>query len=185
MENDQDINQEQSLENKDVSEQSENNVDHEHNLEHEELEHQLQECQEQLSHWKDQFMRIAADFENFKKRLEKERAQTFRIIKGNILLDILPIVDNFERALTTKQETDDTKVVLQGFEMIYKELCKMLEKQGVKKIDSCESFNPELHEAVMRVPSDKHNSGEIVEILQKGYMIDKEVLRPAKVSVAE
>lgn len=142
---------------------------------------QLQKCQQELSGWKDQYMRMLADFENSKKRLERERIAATRIIKSNILVDLLPILDNFERAL--KSEKID-QPAMQGFEMIYWDLAKMLKKQGVEEIPFGKTFDPELHEAVMNVASEQHASGEVVEILEKGYILNGEILRPAKVSIA-
>jgi len=181
MQNEHDSVQEQSM--KDENFQNEN-ADKSESTEDQQLEQQVLECQQKLSHWKEQYVRISADFENFKKRLEKERSQMSRIVKAGVLSDLLPIVDNFERALSAEKKTEDVEVVLQGFEMIYKELCKMLHKQGVIQMVVDVSFNPELHEAVMSVASDQHDSGEIVEVMQMGYLLDGEVLRPAKVSVA-
>lgn len=183
MNNDHNSNQEESVETKDMSFQEKDNHKSDAAIT-EKLEQQVQECKEMLSHWKDQYVRLAADFENFKKRLEKERAQTSRNIKAALLSDLLPVVDNFERALSAEQKTDNIETVLQGFEMIYKDVAKILQKQGVTPMAFDRHFNPELHEAVMTVASDEHNSGEIVEVLEKGYMIDGEVLRPAKVSIA-
>jgi len=185
MQNNYDSNQGQPETDKEVvSPEEEIRVDSEQNSE-QQSEDPIQECQAELARWKNQYMHVMADFENFKKRLDKERAQTSRRIKESVLLDLLPIVDNFERALSVNEQPEDAKAVLQGFEMIHKELCKMLTKHVVEEIVEDKVFNPELHEAVMSVASDEHSSGDIVAVLQKGYTIDGAVLRPVKVSVAE
>jgi molecular chaperone GrpE len=144
----------------------------------------LQQCQQEVAEWKDKYLRAAADFQNYKKRLEKDQANITKTIKADFLREILNIVDNFDRALEMKDQ-ESQQEWLRGFAMIAKELYKFLQKHGISEIEETRTFNPELHEAVMQVESDTHQPGEIVEILQKGYYLNDEVLRPAKVSVAQ
>jgi molecular chaperone GrpE len=146
----------------------------------------LKECQSSLAEMKDNYLRVSADFQNYKKRLEKEQSALKRRMQSDILRDLLDIVDNFDRALQDDELNQEQSVQAwkEGFKLIQKELYKLLEKYGVSQIESYEEFNPELHEAVMQVHSDDHESGSIVEVLQKGYLIDGHVLRPAKVSIA-
>jgi molecular chaperone GrpE len=168
---------EQSLESQSEPATSDNNI--------EQFKEQAQKCQQELAHWKDQYMRMIADFENSKKRLERERTAVSRSIKSNILIDLLPILDNFERALKSEfKGLPGEAQAKTGFEMIYWDLAKMLKKQGVEEIPFDKTFNPESHEAVMNVASQQHKSGEVVEILERGYMLNGEILRPAKVSIA-
>ncbi|MEX0940586.1 MAG: nucleotide exchange factor GrpE [Candidatus Babeliales bacterium] len=149
-------------------------------------ETELTVCQAELIEWKDKYLRLSADFQNFKKRLQKEQASLRRMMQADILADVLNIVDNFDRALQEKEaETENMKDWFAGFELIRKELYKLLEKYGVKELESYDVFDPEMHEAVMQVDSDQHESGGIVEVYQKGYIFDGSVLRPAKVSVAK
>lgn len=147
----------------------------------------LKACEASLKEMKDNYLRVTADFQNFKKRLEKERTTLKRMMQSDILLGILSIVDNFDRALQEKQEGDEQSVQAwkEGFKLIQKDLYKLLEKYGVKQIESNDEFNPELHEAVMQVHADQHEPGSIVEVLQKGYLLDGHILRPAKVSIAQ
>ena len=146
----------------------------------------LKECEASLQEMKDNYLRVSADFQNFKKRLEKERIALKRMTQANILRHILAIVDNFDRAL---QENEHAEKPLQawreGFKLIQKDLYKLLQKYGIKELESYDEFNPELHEAVMQVQSDTHEQGSIVEVLQKGYLLDDQILRPAKVSIAQ
>lgn len=144
----------------------------------------LKQCEQVAAEWKDKYLHVAADFQNYKKRLEKDRAHLSKVIKADLLLEILNIVDNFDRALEMKQQ-ESMQEWMRGFEMIAKELYKFLEKQGVSEIETTSTFNPELHEAVMQVEADDHQPGDIVEVLQKGYLLNGDVLRPAKVSVAQ
>lgn len=151
---------------------------------HEDFVQKIEACEQEALRWKEQYLRISADFENFKKRLDKERLQTISRLKMVLLSDFLTIVDNFERALTADYASDANNV-LKGFEMIYKELLALLKKQGVQEMVVDKTFDPELHEAVMNVASDAHQSGDVVQVLQKGYMLGEDVLRPAKVSIAQ
>ena len=148
---------------------------------------QLDGCQKELADWKDKYLHLSADFQNHKKRLKKEQASLTQLIKADMLREILLIVDNFERAMEagTKEEEQSIEVWLKGFELIAKDLYKFLEKQGVKEIESIEPFDPERHEAVMQVESESHEPGAVVIVLQKGYLLNNHVLRPAKVSVAK
>ncbi len=144
-------------------------------------------CQEELHAWKDRALRISADFENYKRRTDKEKAQWAKSNQSIILNDLLTIVDDFDRALETAHQhpaTSEFNSWLAGFEMTSKELKKLLQKYDVQEIKDGEIFNPQIHEAVMQVESPDHISGSIVKVLQKGYTFKGDVLRPAKVSVA-
>ncbi len=144
-------------------------------------------CQEELLAWKDRALRMSADFENYKKRTEKEKVQWAKSNQSIILNDLLAIVDDFDRALEQAHKhpaSAEFNSWLAGFEMTSKALNKMLQKFDVQEIKEDQVFNPEIHEAVMQVESPDHISGSIVKVLQKGYTFKGEVLRPAKVSVA-
>lgn len=135
-------------------------------------------CLAELSLWKDQCKRISADFENFKKRTEREQARWAEMAKESMLFELLSFVDTFELALA--QQNGD-KV---GIEMVYQALMKLLTKHDVSVMAQIVDFDPQFHEAVMQVPSETHQSGQIVQVLSKGFMLKDRVLRPAKVSVA-
>ncbi len=146
----------------------------------------LKACEASLQEMKDNYLRVSADFQNFKRRLEKERVALKRMMQADILRDILAIVDNFDRALQENEHAEKpAKAWREGFKLIQKDLYKLLQKYGVKELESYDEFNPELHEAVMQVQSDTHKPGSIVEVLQKGYLLDDQILRPAKVSIAQ
>jgi molecular chaperone GrpE len=148
----------------------------------------LTACQEELNSWKDRCLRITADFDNFKKRTEREKSSWIKMTQANILHDLLVIVDDFERAVEEAKKNpshEDFSVWFQGFELTNKSLQKLLQKYDVQEIKDHDIFNPQYHEAVMQVDSSDHISGSIVAVLQKGYLFKGEVLRPAKVSVAK
>ena len=136
---------------------------------------------------KQRYMRLQADFANFKKRTAGEKLQISEVVKMEVLQNVLPVVDNFERALQVPQDklTDDLKSFVDGYEMIYKQLMTVLEKEGVVKIDAVgKPFDPNYHQAVMRVASDEYDNDVVVEVLQDGYLLGDKTLRPAMVKVA-
>lgn len=133
------------------------------------------------------YTRLQADFANFKKRTANEKLQISEVVKVDMIQGILPIIDNFERALQVPQDklNDDVKSFISGYEMIYKQLLQVLEKEGVKKIDAKgKPFDPNFHQAVMRVPSDEYDDDTVVEVLQEGYTLGDKTIRPAMVKVA-
>lgn len=136
---------------------------------------------------KGRYLRLQADFTNFKRRSDTEKKQLSEVVKMEVLANILPVIDNFERALQVPQDTlsDELKSFVDGYAMIYKQLTAVLEKEGVTKIDAVgKPFDPNYHQAVMRVPSDEYDDDIVVEVLQDGYLLGDKTLRPAMVKVA-
>ncbi len=146
---------------------------------------ELDQCKLAVEEWKNKFLRAQADFDNFTRRIEREKVTWLRFGQAALLKDLLPIVDNVDRALASQSKTPDLQQLLIGFELIGKEFHKFLTAQGVEEIKHVATFDPQLHEALMRVESHEHKPGEIVAVLEKGYLFKGEVLRPAKVSVAQ
>ncbi|PKN03658.1 nucleotide exchange factor GrpE [Candidatus Dependentiae bacterium HGW-Dependentiae-1] len=165
---------------------------------------ELEACKAELASYKNQFLRTRADLENQTRRMEKERLQFVSMGQRAVLLDLLSIVDDFDRALAdhSKQTevvsspeeklsaadvAQDRQVWLAGFSLIRSGLYKMLEKYGVKPMTATQYavFDPQLHEAIMQVESETHQSGEIAQVLLPGFMLGDQVLRPAQVSVAK
>lgn len=149
------------------------------------LQEQLESCVVQRDEWKNRAIQASADFENYKKRVEKERVQWMSAAQSAVLLDLISVVDDFDRAFEQKEKTADMAQWLAGFELIYKGVHKLLEKYGIKEMKVEKTFDPSLHEAIMQVESAEHTSGDVVKVLQKGYMLKDQILRPAKVSVAK
>jgi molecular chaperone GrpE len=143
---------------------------------------ELQMCKQQVQEWKDKTIRMTADFENFKRRLEKDQAVWQYTFQAKILLDVLDVVDNFDRAFKDLDINDPRNA---GFVLIYKNLKKLLDKYNVTEITENKHFDPTIHEAISTVEVEGKESGDIVEVLQKGYMFKDQVLRPAKVSIAQ
>lgn len=140
---------------------------------------QLREENDQL---KNRLLRTLADFENLRKRTEREKADFFRYALAGVFKDLLPVLDNFDRALDHAEEGDDFH---KGVLMIYKQLFDTLQKNGLKPIDeSGVHFDPNIHEAVVREEDSSVPSHTVVAILQKGYFLHDRLLRPALVRVA-
>lgn len=161
---------------------SRNPIDSSKNQNQEPVEGQKSEvemCLTELSIWKDQCKRVSADFENFRKRTEKEQVRWADIAKESVLYDLLSFVDSLDMALAQPQVD---KVAI---DMMYQSLMKILTKNEVKPMPQTKEFDPQFHEAIMQVASGEHQSGEIVQFLSKGFMLKDKVLRPAKVSVAQ
>jgi molecular chaperone GrpE len=147
----------------------------------------LEKSHATIAEWADKYLTLTADFENYKKRVNSERADWANEAQKRVFLDLLEVIDNFERAIEQekKRGSAENNSWIAGFEMIYQSLEKLLTKYGVQAIIDFSTFNPKYHEALMQVESDKHTSGEIVQVLQKGYVMNDKVIRPATVSVAK
>lgn len=142
-------------------------------------------CQKELQQTKERYAYLQAELDNYKKRVDKERALWMETAQDAVVSDILPLVDDMDRALEGLQSVpQELQVHVAGFEMISRALAKLLKKYDIEEIPFSKTFDPEYFEAVMQTPADNTSSGDIVTILQKGYQRKGRVLRPAKVSVA-
>lgn len=140
--------------------------------------------QDKVDELNDKVLRQMAEFENFRKRNETEKAQQFDKGQANVLEKLLPIVDNFERGLAAVPEEEKDGAFADGMNKIYKQLVKQLEDLGVTPIEALgKEFDPNLHNAVMQVESDEYESGIVAQELQKGYMFHDTVLRHSMVGV--
>ena len=151
------------------------------------LENQLADLQAQVEKEKKEYLFLAAEFDNYRKRTLKEKAEIIKNGGENVLKGLLPIVDDFERGLKAAESSDDAKSVVEGMTLIYNKLVKYLESLGVKEMASTgEEFNSDLHEAIAQVPSPSEDmKGKVLDTVQKGYMLNDKVLRHAKVAVAQ
>ena len=139
---------------------------------------------EQIEELNDKLKRQMAEFDNFRKRTEKEKTQMFDMGAKTIIEKILPVIDNFERGFTTVDEADKDDAFVSGMDMVYKQLMTELESAGVKPIEAVgKEFDPEFHNAVMQVESEEYESGIIAQELQKGYTYKDAVVRHSMVAV--
>ena len=148
----------------------------------------IKKLEETLAEEKAKSMRVQAEMLNFKKRKEEELSNFLKYANSNIIEDLLPIVDNFERAIKMDDNdlSDEVSKFLEGFKMIYGNLINILTKFEVKEIEAEGlEFNPSFHQAVLTEKDEKKPSGVVLEVLQKGYMYKDKVIRPAMVKVNE
>ncbi len=149
------------------------------------VEHKLEQCQISLAEWQEKYARLTADLDNFKKRTLKERAMWDETARAELLIGLLSIVDNFDRAMEQQQEVPaELQSWADGIQMIHDSFTEYLKTAGVTEMPY-DQFDPEQHEALIQVDSDDHDAGAIVTVMEKGYLLNDRVLRPAKVSVAK
>ncbi len=146
----------------------------------------LEALENQKKELEDKVMRQMAEFENYRKRTEKEKATMFEMGAKSVIEKMLPVVDNFERGLASVSEEEQTDPIYEGMNLIYKQLIGELDKLGVKPIEALgQEFNPDLHNAVMQVESEEFEEGIVAQELQKGYMYRDSVVRHSMVAVAQ
>ncbi|MFC2664403.1 MAG: nucleotide exchange factor GrpE [Prevotella histicola] len=141
--------------------------------------------QEEAEKWKDKYIRLAAEFDNYKKRTLKEKSELILNGSEKTISTILPILDDFERALADK--TEDPKTIKEGFDLIFKKFLKALETLGVNKIETDDAdFNVDYHEAIAMVPGmGDDKKGKVIDCVQTGYKLNDKVIRHAKVAVGQ
>jgi molecular chaperone GrpE len=150
------------------------------------LTQQLESMKIQLEERSTQYMRIAADFENYRKRISKEKEDMETQVKRNTIMELLPVVDSFERARShLKPQNDGEMTIHKSYQGVYKQLVDCLKRLGVSPMrPEGQDFDPNLHEAVMREPTNEHPEGTVLEELVRGYYLGERVLRHAMVKVA-
>jgi molecular chaperone GrpE len=169
-----------------IEPQDETPVDAEATTVSEEVDEALAEALAKVDEFKEALQRERADFQNFRKRTEREKETLKTSAAGKLLEKFLPIIDDFDRALGAIPEEESGNDWLKGITLIQRKFRSVLEAEGVKEIDPLgEEFDPNFHEAIgADEPTDDYESGQITAVLQKGYMLDDRVLRPAMVRVA-
>ena len=146
---------------------------------------ELADAQEKAQEYLDGWQRSRAEFANYKKRKEKEQADSYQYMKGEIIKQYLEIMDDLERALNNRTGEINLAEWASGIELIYRKMLKILESEGIAVMETEDGlFDPNLHEAISSEQSEQFESGEIIEVVKKGYMINERVLRPAQVRVA-
>ena len=161
----------------------------EHHEKHEEHVKQIEKLELALKEEQAKSMRIQAEMLNFKKRKEDEVASFYKYCNEDLIEELLPVIDNFERAIqmdTSEDTSDEVKRFLEGFKMIYGNLVSILKKEEVKEIEASGiEFDPNYHQAVLTEHDETKPSGVVLEVLQKGYTYKDKVIRPAMVKVNE
>ena len=151
------------------------------------LEKKVVDLEAQVEKEKKEYLFLMADFDNFRKRTLREKSELIRNGGESVLKGILPIMDDFERAIKASETSDDSEAMKEGMNLIYQKLQKFLQQNGVKEMDPADdTFDTEKHEAISVVPvPDEDKKGKILDTVQKGYTINDKVLRHAKVVVAQ
>ncbi|HKT44130.1 MAG TPA: nucleotide exchange factor GrpE [Gaiellaceae bacterium] len=149
--------------------------------EHVEQEQQQPQEEQEVD---DRLLRLAADFDNYKKRAARERAEYVALANERLLKELLPILDDLERALNAAELHEEAQLE-DGVRLVHRSLASLLEKQGVKEIATDGKFDPHVHEALLAQPSEEAEQGDVIDVIQKGYTLGDRVVRPARVIVAE
>jgi len=146
-----------------------------------------QELQKKLDELNDKYLRLYSEFDNYRKRNIKERIELSRTASSDVILDLLPVLDDFERAVKSSGETEDCVVLREGMNLIYNKLKGILEKKGLKPIEAIGSeFNTDFHEAITYTPAPANElKNKIVDELEKGYLLNDKILRYAKVVIGQ
>ena len=147
----------------------------------------LEQAQEEIEQLKDKYLRSVAEFDNYRKRTLKERAELILNGGEKVISAILPVIDDMERAIENGAKTDDPEVLREGITLIHQKFVKILEGQGVSLIDTTDAdFDTDIHEAVAMVPGmGDDKKGKVIDCLQKGYKLNDKVIRHAKVAVGQ
>ena len=143
--------------------------------------------EEQIQELNDRYLRLYSEFENFRRRTAKEKLELISNASGQVLGDLLPVKDDFERAIKNNEEVEDAKAIKEGFNLIHAKFENTLKTKGLKEIDAQgKDFDLDFHEAVTKIPApDKKLKGKVVDVIEKGYLLNDKVLRYAKVVVGE
>lgn len=150
----------------------------------EELMSKLQETEKTAAENYDKYLRVMAEFDNYKKRAVREKADAVKFGNENLLRDILPLMDNIDRAMDHACNSNDFDAFKQGLKMLQDQLMVCLQKHGVEQIEAVgKEFDPHVHEAMMQVESKEHEERKVVGEFERGYLLNGRLLRPAKVSV--
>lgn len=146
---------------------------------------ELDQLRAEAEDHKQRLLRTQADFDNFRRRTVKEKEELGKYASSKLIVELLPVIDNFERALGTVSENADVSSYAKGVEMIFRQFEGVLKAEGLTPMESVGTpFNPEFHQAIMQVESDEYEEGIVVEEVQKGYLLKDKVLRPAMVKVS-
>lgn len=148
------------------------------------LTQQLQEKEKEAADNHDKYLRAVAELENYKKRAARDRADSLKYGQENLIKDILPLVDNLDRAMAHACKSNDFEAFKEGLRLVQNQLNGCLERQGVERIEATgRDFDPNVHEAMLQVESPDHEHNQVVEEFEKGYLLNGRLLRPSKVSV--
>jgi len=149
-------------------------------------ENDLEVAQRQAKESYDKFLRVYAEFENYKKRMEREKSDFLKYANEGLIKELLPVIDNLDRAVGQARQKAEAQSLVEGVEMILRQIKEVMEKHGVKELQSLgEPFDPNVHEAMMHEIADDHDENTVIDELQKGYIFKDRLIRPALVKVSK
>ncbi len=150
-----------------------------------ELKLQLEANDKRIGELTDDLKRLQAEFDNYKKRIEKDLAERTKLANQRLISDLLPVLDSFDKAIEDSRKNEELSQVCEGLEKLRNQFLRILEREGLKEVDSAGRFDPFVHEALMREEAEHAEDGKILEVFQKGYMLGNKTIRTAKVKVAK
>jgi molecular chaperone GrpE len=154
--------------------------------EEQEVKRTPQNDAEKLADLNDKYLRLHADFENFRRRTNKEKSELIMYGNKELILKILPVYDDFERAMELMDKSENKESIVDGIKLIFNKFTSILQQAGIKEIDAKgQEFDPEIHEAITKIQASPEMKGKIVDALQKGYMLNDKIIRHSKVVVGE
>jgi molecular chaperone GrpE len=151
------------------------------------LEQKVEELTQKATEWQDKYIRLSAEFDNYRKRTLKEKSDLIRLANEDLLKDILPVVDDFERGIDIVDKSQDLEALRTGIHLIYNKFTEFLKQEGLKEIQAREqTFDLDYHEALTKIPvPNEEMKGKVVDVVEKGYTLNDKVIRYAKVVVGE
>jgi len=159
--------------------------DSQQGAEEESVQDPLAEKDKQIAELTDGLKRLQAEFENFKKRMDRDWNERVKLASERLVLDLLSVLDTFDKALEDSKANDDVRRLKKGFESTHRQFLQTLQRQGLREVRGDGEFDPFVHEAVLTEETDEAEEGRILELLQKGYSLGNKVIRPARVKVAK
>ena len=151
------------------------------------MQNDLKECTDKTAELQDKYLRLSAEFDNYRKRTHKEKTEMIKTASDDLLKKIIPVVDDFERGLAAVNNSVDLEAVKQGMNLIYGRFKDFLQQQGIREIESMnQDFDTDFHEAVTKIPvTDENLKGKVVDVVEKGYFLHDKVIRYPKVVIGE
>jgi molecular chaperone GrpE len=141
---------------------------------------------EKLAEFQDRYLRLSAEFDNYRKRTLKERYELVKTAGEDILNDLLPVIDDFDRAMSVMTSSDSIEAIIEGTNLIYTKFKSILENRGLTEINPVGTeFDPDIHEAIAKIKGTDEQSGKIIDVIQKGYALNDKIIRHPKVIIGE
>jgi molecular chaperone GrpE len=146
-----------------------------------------EKLRKEVADWKDKYTRLFAEFDNFRKRSIKERSDIIGAAAGDVIKEIIPVLDDFDRAIKANESTEDVAIIKEGFVLIHNKMYKRLEAKGLKPVDATgKPFDTDFHEAITSIPAPSEDlKGKVVDEVEKGYLLHEKVLRFSKVVIGQ